>query len=45
MEAVAFMPSHARPFHSLLTLGVGARLAIAAGAAAVVWAAMAWALL
>ncbi|HQV16539.1 MAG TPA: hypothetical protein PK620_16645 [Denitromonas sp.] len=45
MESIAFMPSHARPFHSLLTLGVGARLAIAATAAAVLWVAMAWALL
>ena len=39
------MPEHARPFHSLLTLGVGARLAIAAAATALLWAAMGWALL
>ena len=39
------MSSPPRPFHSLLTLGVGARLAIAAAAAALLWAIMGWALL
>ncbi len=38
------MPRSAPPFRSLLTLGVGARLAIAAVAAASLWAIMAWAL-
>lgn len=38
------MPPVDRPFHSLLTFGVGARLAIAGVGVAVVWALMAWAL-
>jgi len=38
------MPQTLRHFHSLLTFGVGARLAIAAVAAALVWALTGWAL-
>ncbi len=38
------MSERTRPFHSLLTFGIGSRLAIAAVAAAVLWAIMAWAL-
>jgi len=33
-----------RPFHSLLTFGVGSRLIIAAVAASLLWALMGWAL-
>lgn len=36
--------SSPRPFHSLLTLGIGERLGIAAAAAALVWAVIGWAL-
>lgn len=38
------MPHRNRSFHSLMTLGIGSRLAIAALAAAVLWAIMGWAL-
>jgi hypothetical protein len=38
------MSAPQRPFHSLLTLGVGPRLMIAAVAAALLWALMGWAL-
>ncbi len=38
------MPATSRPFHSLLTLGVGARLAIVTVLAAGLWLLMGWAL-
>ncbi len=38
------MPQTHRTFHSLLTFGVGARLAIATVAVAVVWALTGWAI-
>jgi len=37
------MPQNAHTFHSLLTIGVGARLAIASVAVALVWALTGWA--